>query len=344
MTDNEAYKITVAQQMASSCAGSLLVSVFMTPLDVVKIRLQTQERYFSKKCFLYSNGITDHLLPRVNGDLKPVAPHTPEEICNCKWYNRPKYFNGTFDAFIKISKVEGITSLWSGLSPTLVLAVPTTVIYFTTYEQLKKRLGAHLGYSGTTPDPPWLAMGSGVFARIWAVSIVSPLELIRTKMQSQKMRFYQVQQALKITIESQGIRGLWRGYSATLLRDVPFSGIYWPCYELLKPNRYNFPETFLAGAVSGTVASTITLPMDVIKTRFQIELGEKMLTSSTTKSISRSNLSVALEIIGTEGISGLFTGLVPRILKVAPACAIMIASYEYCKKFFVDRNLRSKKN
>jgi hypothetical protein len=39
----------------------------------------------------------------------------------CYRYNRPKYFTGTFDAFVKISKVEGITSLWSGLSPTLVL-------------------------------------------------------------------------------------------------------------------------------------------------------------------------------------------------------------------------------
>lgn len=41
------------------------------------------------------------------------------------------------DALLKISKTEGITSLWSGLSPTLVLAVPATVIYFVSYEQLR---------------------------------------------------------------------------------------------------------------------------------------------------------------------------------------------------------------
>lgn len=41
------------------------------------------------------------------------------------------------DALIKISKTEGLTSLWSGLSPTLVLAVPATVIYFVSYEQLR---------------------------------------------------------------------------------------------------------------------------------------------------------------------------------------------------------------
>ena len=62
-------------------------------------------------------------------------------------YNRPKYFNGTIDAFIKIRKVEGVTSLWSGLSPTLVLAVPTTVLYFTTYEQMKEAARKSMGLS-----------------------------------------------------------------------------------------------------------------------------------------------------------------------------------------------------
>ena len=60
---------------------------------------------FSRKCFLYSNGLMDHLYARVNGGpLPPAANHTAEEICNCKWYNRPKYFNGTFDAILKISR------------------------------------------------------------------------------------------------------------------------------------------------------------------------------------------------------------------------------------------------
>ena len=77
--------ITPFQQMASSCSGALLVSLFMTPLDVVRIRLQAQDRLMSKKCFLYSNGVMDHLLWKTNGE-PPVALHTAKEICNCKWY------------------------------------------------------------------------------------------------------------------------------------------------------------------------------------------------------------------------------------------------------------------
>ena len=54
--------------------------------------------------------------------------HLPQEICDCKWFNRPKYFNGTLDAMAKISRVEGVSSLWSGLSPTLGLCLDLEII------------------------------------------------------------------------------------------------------------------------------------------------------------------------------------------------------------------------
>ena len=118
-------------------------------------------------------------------------------------YNRPKYFNGTFDAFVKIAKVEGITSLWSGLSPTLVLAVPTTVIYFTTYEQLKAKFVKKS--SNPAKYATIISLTSGGLARMVAVSVVSPLELIRTKMQSQKMPFTEVKKAVAVTLKVEGL-------------------------------------------------------------------------------------------------------------------------------------------
>lgn len=327
--------VSARQQMASSCVGSLLVSVFMTPLDVVKVRLQAQERFFSKKCFLYSNGFANPLLG--NASRNPMALHTMEEICNCRWYHRPKFYNGTIDAMFKISKAEGITSLWSGLIPALLLAVPMTVTYFTAYDQFKGGIKKIKG-GEVLADQAWVSLSCGALARVWAVTMVSPLELVRTKMQSQKMGFGEVRQVLSETVKSQGVVGLWRGYSATLLRDVPFSALYWPCYEYLKPQTYNFQETFLAGAMSGTLASVLTHPMDVVKTRLQIELGDKM-----SSAVAKSNFTVAMEMISTEGLVGLFTGLVPRIVKVAPACAIMISSYEHGKRFFSKRNKLAEK-
>jgi solute carrier family 25 protein 39/40 len=341
--------ITPTQQMVASGAGALLVSLFMTPLDVVKIRLQAQELLFEKKCFIYSNGIMDHLYARVNGDPKPVM-HTTEEICNCRWYNRPKYFSGTLDAMVKISRTEGVTSLWSGLSPTLVLAVPTTVIYFTSYELLRKKMFDAGVLAGSDHQQTLLPLAAGGLARVWAVTVVSPLELVRTKMQSQKMALSQIREGLRNTVRSYGILGLWKGYSATLYRDVPFSAIYWPFYEAFRnalvSDEHLFGSSFVAGILAGSIASTVTLPMDVIKTRRQIQWGETFLFNGKNggqqqqqqRAKAPTTLTLAREIVAAQGMKGLFTGLTPRILKVAPACAIMISSYEHCKQLFRERN------
>jgi len=368
LQNKQEIMLTPQQQMLSSGAGALVVSLFMTPLDVVKIRLQSQERLYSKKCFLYSNGLMDHICPRTNGDPPVRALHTQQQICDCKWFNRPKYFNGTADAFLKISRTEGISSLWSGLSPTLILAVPTTVIYFTMYEQLKVTIDSQRRALSKEPDvlageaPKWVSLASGGLARLAAVSIVSPLELVRTKMQSQKMPWSDVHKCLTELVKAQGVRGLWNGYTATLLRDVPFSALYWPLYEQCKAtmnlytsNRDSFLVNFGSGAVAGSVASTVTLPFDVIKTIKQIEMGEKDIMevkpgtarsytveenkkASSLSGRSRGNIAIAKELIAEQGVRGLFAGLIPRLLKVAPACAIMISSYEFCKSFFRQQN------
>jgi solute carrier family 25 protein 39/40 len=48
-------------------------------------------------------------------------------------------------------------------------------------------------------------------------------------------------------------------------------------------------------------------------------------------------------IFKTEGVAGLFTGWIPRSLKVAPACAIMISSYEVGKRAFRSGNERAER-
>ena len=73
-------------------------------------------------------------------------------------------------------------------------------------------------------------------------------------------------------------------------RDVPFSALYWPLYEGTKKlfekkmllGHDAFVINFLSGAAAGTVASTITLPFDVVKTTKQIELGETMIGGGST--------------------------------------------------------------
>lgn len=92
---------------------------------------------------------------------------------------------------MKIARNEGISSFWSGLSPTLVLAVPATIVYFVTYEQLRLKLKDE--HNKNNPNeyrqPYWIPLISGATARIFSTTLVSPLELVRTKMQSRKLTF-----------------------------------------------------------------------------------------------------------------------------------------------------------
>ncbi|KAG8446955.1 hypothetical protein GDO86_014409 [Hymenochirus boettgeri] len=373
--------ITPLQQILASGTGALLTSIFVTPLDVVKIRLQSQKKPISKvlyakslpwalpvrhprwRCFLYCNGLMDHLF---------VCQHATA----CSALSRtPMYFSGTLDAFVKITRHEGLTSLWSGLPPTLVMAIPATIIYFTCYDQLRDFLHYGLGYHGS--HIPLIAgalarcksffiekylLFGGVFClfdsilkvfhflSVGAVTVISPLELIRTKMQSQQLSYMELGVCLRSAVSQGGWLSLWKGLGPTVLRDVPFSALYWFNYELVKRKLSETKETaespflvsFTAGAVSGAVAAILTLPFDVVKTQRQIELGNLELGTSRGQ---RSSTWGAMRRIRTEsGIRGLFAGFLPRVIKVAPACAIMISSYEFGKNFFQQRNEEKQQN
>ena len=217
-----------------------------------------------------------------------------------------------------------------------VMAIPATVMYFTVYDQFCLYLKAKYGtesYKGL-----WIPVFAGGVARTFSASLISPLEMIRTKMQSQRLSYIEIGRAVKTLVKSEGVLSLWKGLSPTLFRDVPFSCIYWFHYEGFKKyfNEKNpkFGFSFIAGALSGSIAALITLPFDVVKTHRQIELGD----SSNSKAMPRKTVDVMRQIYQQRGISGLFTGIVPRLSKVAPACAIMISTYESGKAFFRRHN------
>ncbi|XP_052375100.1 probable mitochondrial glutathione transporter SLC25A39 isoform X2 [Oncorhynchus keta] len=322
--------ITPVQQMLASGTGALLTSVFVTPLDVVKIRLQAQQTpFYQGKCFLYCNGLMDHIYVCQYGSS-----------CT-SWYKTPTHFSGTLDAFVKITRNEGVRSLWSGLPPTLVMAVPATVIYFTCYDQLRDLLRYGMGFQGN-----YIPLVAGGLARLGAVSVISPLELVRTKMQSRKLTYSELRVCIRSSVAQDGWLSLWRGWGPTVLRDVPFSALYWFNYELVKVqlcDQYNvsqatFSISFTAGAISGAVAAIVTLPFDVVKTRRQIQLGEMETLGVPVKNLT-STWHIMRGIWAESGYRGLFAGFLPRVIKVAPACAVMISTYEFGKTFFQKMNL-----
>lgn len=323
-------KITPLQQMISSCSGALITSFFVTPLDVVKTRLQAQLKPIPKSpCYLFCNGLMDHLCLCANlGSPFRPFPHVPHPP-----------FNSTVDALVKIPRYEGLSALWKGLPPTLVMAVPNTMIYFTLYDQLKVKYGFVEGQQNV-----WSPMFAGVTARTISITCISPIEMIRTKMQA--MKGFSYKELVKVTknaVEQGGILSLWQGLGPTLLRDVPFSAVYWGGYEFLKSKSSDsgLMINFLSGATSGAIAALLTTPFDVVKTHRQMELGELVFSDPKAAKKLSFTFSIMSQLYRESGWRSLFAGVTARIIKVAPACAIMISTYEFSKSFFRQYNMEN---
>ncbi|KAK4049581.1 Carrier protein, mitochondrial [Microbotryomycetes sp. JL201] len=271
-----------------------------------------------------------------------------------------RHFTGFWDAVIKITKHEGVSALWRGTAPALAMSVPGQIVYMVGYDWGRRTLLdnapqrayqplnffslANSDRSGSVtmlrPDglAPWyltaVPLLAGSLSRTVVAVLTSPLELIRTRLQSSSSNL-QISDVLA-SMRRDGLSSAWRGLPPTLWRDVPFSGIYWAGYEGIKrmltggkgmgegwENQgigREFGVAFISGAGSGMIAATFTNPFDVVKTRRQ---ALESSASSPTRTFP-----LLVDIFRKEGMRGLMSGLTPRLAKIGPACGIMIASYE----------------
>ncbi|XP_069797497.1 mitochondrial glutamate carrier 1-like isoform X2 [Narcine bancroftii] len=127
---------------------------------------------------------------------------------------------------------------------------------------------------------------------------------------------------------SQGFKGLYKGLGATILRDVPFSIIYFPLFANLNKlgqnsvdGRASFMHSFLSGCIAGSVAAVAVNPCDVIKTRFQ------SLHRGANEEVYSGIVDCARKIWKNEGPSSFLKGSGCRALVIAPLFGIAQVIY-----------------
>ncbi len=161
----------------------------------------------------------------------------------------------------------------------------------------------------------------------------NPLEIVKIRLQIQGEVAKSVEGAPRRSamwiVRNLGLIGLYKGASACLLRDVPFSAIYFPTYNHLKRDMFGESQTkklgilqlLTAGAIAGMPAAYLTTPCDVIKTRLQVEArkGESSYTSLR---------HCAQTIWKEEGFKAFFKGGPARILRSSPQFGFTLAMYE----------------
>ncbi len=390
----------------SWCCRELLADMCsaVTPLDVVRVRLQSQSPSPSplnlSKFPAYSTtfkqippdlGVTaccrEVFFVGDNAEFCLAGSNASTTTAECAVEEtQRKTFNSTLDGIKKIARNEGTLTLWRGLSPTLLMAVPANVIYFSGYDWLRYHPSSPIRRFSNDLYAPLIA---GSVARVAAAICVSPIEMFRTRMQATSGTatgiFKSTLSGLHQMTQTQGYTSLWRGLTLTMWRDVPFSGLYWYGYEAARnqlsdarvrmaggsldsersvtgkrqsqqseTHSVTFVDSFLAGAISGGFAALVTTPFDVGKTRQQTyrHQGDIAASSSGAKAATVEAAKVVPEelsmprflyhIFKEEGASGLFRGWAARCLKIAPACAIMISSYELGKRWAKGVNERKR--
>ena len=134
-----------------------------------------------------------------------------------------------------------------------------------------------------------------------------------------------------------GFTALYRGIIPTVAGVAPYVGLNFMIYESMR--QFFTPEgevapsvlgKLLAGAISGATAQTCTYPLDVLRRRFQINTMSGM--GYKYKSIP----DALRTIITQEGIKGLYKGITPNLIKVAPSMATSWLSFEFTRDFLVS--------
>ncbi|XP_008794194.2 mitochondrial substrate carrier family protein E isoform X1 [Phoenix dactylifera] len=259
-------------------------------------------------------------------------------------------------------RADGLGGFYRGITPGVTGSLATGATYFGVIESTKKwleevnpKLGGHWSHfiAGAVGD----TLGSFVYV---------PCEVMKQRMQVQGIRKSWNSTVMKGNVsqksgiqmygyytgmfqaghsiwKEQGLKGLYAGYWSTLARDVPFAGLMVTFYEALKDltehGRQKFIpdadlhisssfEGLLLGGLAGGFSAYLTTPLDVIKTRMQVQ-GSTMRYNGWLDAFRR--------IWADEGLNGMFKGSVPRIMWYVPASALTFMAVEFLRSHFNEK-------
>ncbi|KAG8177638.1 hypothetical protein JTE90_019664 [Oedothorax gibbosus] len=226
--------------------------------------------------------------------------------------------NGMVSLFVHVLRNEKIVGLWRGTLPSIMRCVPGVGMYFSSLHWLQVHFGSD--------DPsPIESICYGALARSFVGLTLLPVTVIKTRYESGVYSYNSLSEALCKTYRLEGRRGLFSGLVPTLFRDAPFSGIYLMFYTQAKkmvPSTMHdhvstLPINFSCGVLAGMLAAGITHPADVIKTQMQLY----------PQKYSTVPISTTL-VFKEHGISGFFSGIVPRLVRRTLMSAMAWTVYE----------------
>lgn len=292
-SDRKPDKTKKKSRAASALSGSLsgaFVSACVQPLDVIRTRMQADS----------AQGLS-HVT-------------TPKTIR-------------------RIVEGNGIRALWQGTQPTVLRLGVGAGLHFFFLESLKPFFESK-DRNGDTTMGPWGAILTGGLSRAMAAVVSCPITVVKTRMEYAHIpgrsslplpKYNNTLHALQTIFKTEGMKGLYRGLTPTILSNAPFSAFYYLFYTRLQTRlQENDLSPMITNLSSSTIAAIgatlLTQPADVVRTRMQLNL-----VNSQTRATS---LQVMQGIVNTQGMYGLLVGAAPRMLKRTLQTALVWTLYE----------------
>lgn len=301
-------------------------------------------------------------------------------------------FRGPLDALLRTYQREGFRALYGGFGAVIVGGTPGTVLYLTGYAFFRDTISsavskwnegdATIQHAGRNVIPPQLTEGqqfavdflSGMLAETIACIVYVPVDVIKERRQVQqkstsgnissqgKHQNYQYKgdwDALRQISKTEGMRGIYRGYAATLASFGPFSALYFMFYErcklwskgyihrqkheadeaanneIVKDGDLPLQYLIACSAGAGALASWLTSPLDMAKLRLQLQRGQ-VLSDTEHRTQYRGMLDCLRVAYNEGGVRGLFRGAGARVIHFAPATTITMTCYEKCRLFYAE--------
>ena len=274
-------------------------------------------------------------------------------------------YKGGIDCFRQILAKEGARGFYKGLPANLVGIIPEKAIKLAVNDYAREYLaGVHhqrqlkaLRSQSTTtasqaiakleangPDVdglpiPW-GMAAGAIAGFSQVIATNPMETAKINAQMAAVQGGGNKTSWQI-VKELGLRGLYRGTPATLMRDVPFSFIFFPTSSYLRQvaaerdrqrggsGKVPFSVVFSSGIGAGILAAGAVTPADVIKTRLQTKRSDGV--------VYRGISHVAQEIYRQDGLKAFMKGAPQRCMIIAPLFGITLVVYELQQRYYAGK-------
>ncbi|CAG8225839.1 unnamed protein product [Penicillium salamii] len=232
----------------------------------------------------------------------------------------------------------------------------------------------HLPFTHSLPTPVMHGIASSTGEMVSCL-MLTPAEVLKQNaqmIQAQQKGKQGSQSATRIVLSRfrRHPWRLWSGYTALVGRNLPTTALQFPLFEYIRSNMIRMWRkrngkdesahsqsdllieraglTGISAAMSGTVASTVTTPIDVVKTRIMLlagtgdpDGGKDSSGSKQAAHLRKGPLAVGGDILRNEGVRGLFKGGLIRAGWTAVALGLYLSLYE-SGRFYLENRRREK--